>query len=65
MKDLRDSGEIEQDADVVILLNRTEEDIGGMPVTELIVEKNRFGSIADMKMRSELHYHRFFKPWIV
>ena len=64
MKDLRDSGEIEQDADVVILLNRTEEEIGGMPITELIVEKNRFGSIADLRMRSELRFHRFYKPWL-
>jgi replicative DNA helicase len=57
MKDLRDSGEIEQDADIVMLLSK--------PISEdehhttLAVEKNRFGIPRDYRLEPELQFHRF------
>ena len=57
MKDLRDSGEIEQDADVVMLLSNSQEE--NEPNTLLSVEKNRFGIPADFMLEPELMFHRF------
>ncbi|QDP51222.1 MAG: putative ATP-dependent helicase [Prokaryotic dsDNA virus sp.] len=57
MKDLRDSGEIEQDADIVMLLSKpVDEDERH---TTLAVEKNRFGIPRDYKLEPELQFHRF------
>lgn len=63
MKDLRDSGEIEQDADVVLLLHN-EKDQDGNPSgkTELIIDKNRFGGPGILDLFPEFHYHRFKLP---
>ena len=62
MKDLRDSGEIEQDADIVILLHRPNDEEDSNPWVELIVEKNRFGRLTSMKMEPDLNCHRFRSP---
>lgn len=51
MSDLRDSGQIEQDADVVTLLHREKAD-NGEPTGKilLIVDKNRHGPTAEFKL---------------
>jgi len=53
--DLRESGAIEQDADLVLLLHRLEEDRGlladpTMEVVKLIIDKNRHGARGDFVM---------------
>lgn len=58
MKDLKDSGQIEQDADVVMLLHRGEEE----NKVELIIDKNRFGQMSTLTMYPELELHRFRAP---
>ncbi len=65
MSDLRESGSIEQDADVVMLLHNEDyyhkgED-GYMPteVTELIVEKQRNGPTGIVKLMFQPEYTRF------
>lgn len=58
MKDLKDSGQIEQDADVVMLLHRQEEE----NKVELIIDKNRFGQMSTLTMYPELYLHRFRAP---
>jgi len=55
MSDLRDSGSIEQDADVVILLHRSKEEPG---VMWLNVAKNRHGQTATLQFKFEGHYSR-------
>lgn len=60
VSDLRESGAVEADADVVILLHRPdmygEERMGEM---DLIVGKNRNGPTATVAVASQLHYSRF------
>lgn len=65
LADLRDSGEIEQDADDIIMLYREEyytavpeEDIGKM---ELIRRKCRNGSIGTDIVRADLAYNNFYE----
>ena len=58
MKDLKDSGQIEQDADVVMLLHRVEDE----DKVELIIDKNRFGQMSTLTMYPELNLHRFRAP---
>ena len=62
LSDLRDSGSIEQDADIVLFLYRDEyyKDISGAEpspdaadtanIAEVIVAKNRHGSVGNIKM---------------
>ena len=58
--DLRDSGQIEADADVVILVHRDgESDAGKAGVTELIVDKNRHGPTGVCRVQHQGAYHRF------
>jgi replicative DNA helicase len=58
--DLRDSGQIEADADVVILVHRDgESDAGKAGVTELIVDKNRHGPTGSCRVQHQGAYHRF------
>lgn len=49
VSDLRESGSLEQDADVVILINRPFErdEMGAMPPAQIIVGKNRSGPTSD------------------
>lgn len=54
LSDLRESGAIEQDADLVIFLHKPEADTGKRPEvedTEIIVAKNRNGPCKDFKLR--------------
>ncbi|QJC22591.1 replicative DNA helicase [Arcanobacterium buesumense] len=49
VSDLRESGSLEQDADVVILINRPRErdEMGALPPAQIIVGKNRSGPTSD------------------
>jgi len=56
LSDLRESGAIEQDADIVMFIHRPEfvgtQEEGGFPgETDLIIAKHRNGEICDVKMR--------------
>ncbi len=59
MSDLRESGSIEQEADVVVFIHRPEyyginQDEEGMPTTgiaEIIIGKNRHGEIGDFRLK--------------
>ncbi|KAB5626263.1 AAA family ATPase [Pseudomonas putida] len=58
--DLRDSGQIEADADVVVLVHRDgESEEGQSGVTELIVDKNRHGETGFCRVQHQGAYHRF------
>ncbi|MFI8365254.1 replicative DNA helicase [Streptomyces sp. NPDC085612] len=62
VSDLRESGSIEQDADVVILLDRPdayEKESDRAGETDLIVAKHRNGPTATITVASQLHYSRF------
>jgi replicative DNA helicase len=61
MADLRESGAIEQDADLVLLLHRPEYyDANDQPgVAELIVAKNRNGATGTVKLSFLKHFTRF------
>lgn len=56
LSDLRDSGSIEQDSDIVMFVHRPDEH---EPVTELIVAKHRNGPIGTIKLRWDAHCTRF------
>lgn len=53
MSDLRESGNLEQDADIVWLLWRQDKDplLAGLPAVRLKVAKNRYGPIGECKLR--------------
>ena len=53
---LRDSGSIEQDADIVILLHREKRNA---PETELFVAKNRNGPIGKIQLEYEANRFEF------
>ena len=62
LSDLRDSGAIEQDADIVMFLYRDEyynEDSGSQSVAEVIVAKNRHGSVDRVKLGWIGRYTKF------
>ena len=62
LSDLRESGAIEQDADMVILLHREdlyERESPRAGEADLIVAKNRNGPTKDVIVLSQLHYSRF------
>ena len=65
LSDLRDSGAIEQDADTVIFLYRSEyykkedKDPNAMTVAEIIVAKNRHGETRTVRMGWNGQYTKF------
>ena len=64
LSDLRDSGAIEQDADVVFLLRRpsrtaTSKDAGDEQLAIIDVAKNRNGEIGEVKVNFVREYVRF------
>jgi replicative DNA helicase len=61
MADLRESGAIEQDADIVLLMHRPEYyDLNDQPgVAELIIAKNRNGATGSVKLTFLKHVTRF------
>ena len=62
LSDLRDSGAIEQDADIVMFLYRDEyynQPKDGVSVAEVIIAKNRHGSVGKVEMAWNGQYTRF------
>ncbi|MFF7184668.1 replicative DNA helicase [Streptomyces sp. NPDC008222] len=62
VSDLRESGSLEQDADVVILVHREDAYEPHSPragETDLIVAKHRAGPTATITVAAQLHYSRF------
>lgn len=62
LADIRDSGAIEQDADVVIFIYREEvytPDTDEKGIAELLVRKHRNGPIGDRKLRFESRFAQF------
>lgn len=60
--DLRESGSLEQDADVVILVHREDAYVKETPragETDLIVDKHRNGPTATITVAAQLHFSRF------
>jgi len=61
ISDLRDSGQIEADADVVLLLHA---DSPKDPDVDLLVAKNRHGPLGVVNFQKQGHYSRFIpRPW--
>lgn len=70
LSDLRESGAIEQDADIVCFIHRPEyyhiyedekgKDLHGM--AEIIVAKHRNGAVGDVRLKFEASYARFRNP---
>jgi len=62
LSDLRESGSLEQDADVVILVHREDaydKESERAGETDLIVAKHRAGPTSTITVASQLHYSRF------
>jgi replicative DNA helicase len=59
MSDLRESGSIEQDADMVILLHRDRTDPSREGEADVIVAKHRNGPTKDLVLAFQGHYSRF------
>ena len=56
--DLRDSGSVEQDADIILMLHRPER-TGPISNAELLVTKNRDGALADIALMFQSERQRF------
>ncbi|WFM84239.1 replicative DNA helicase [Arcanobacterium canis] len=61
VSDLRESGSLEQDADVVILINRPDAEEAGMeaPPSEVIIGKHRSGPTGTVELAFQGHFARF------
>lgn len=57
LADLRESGAIEQDADIVMFMHELEEDTDNM---EIIIAKNRQGATGSFKLRFQKNLSRFY-----
>ncbi|MDD5213502.1 MAG: replicative DNA helicase [Candidatus Gracilibacteria bacterium] len=64
LSDLRESGSIEQDADVVMMLYREEyydEFTERKGMTDVLVRKNRNGPVGNIELKFEKKYQKFFE----
>jgi len=60
MSDLRDSGEIEQDADIIMIAHRDEDsDLGRSGVTEIDVVKHRHAAVGNCLLQHQGEFARF------
>ncbi|MBQ8984342.1 replicative DNA helicase [Candidatus Saccharibacteria bacterium] len=65
LSDLRDSGSIEQDADLVLMLHRPDyynkykEGYEETHIAELLVQKNRHGSLGKIDLYEQMQFSRF------
>lgn len=60
MSDLRDSGEIENDADIILIAHRdTESDLGRSGVTEIDVVKHRHAAVGHCLLQHQGEFARF------
>ncbi|MNH25723.1 Replicative DNA helicase [compost metagenome] len=60
MSDLRDSGEIEQDADIILIAHRdADSDLGQSGVTEIDVVKHRHASTGHCLLQHQGEFARF------
>lgn len=61
VSDLRESGSLEQDADVVLLINRPGQEDGSIdePPAEVIIGKHRAGPTGAIELAFQGHYARF------
>lgn len=70
LSDLRESGAIEQDADIVAFIHRpeyygfTEDEEGNSlrDVAEIIIAKHRNGALDDVQLRFKKHFAKFVEP---
>ena len=67
LSDLRESGSIEQDADMVIFIHRPDylglaETPGGKETTQIIIAKHRNGEVCDIDMLFKAEQVRFVEP---
>jgi replicative DNA helicase len=66
MSDLRDSGQLEQEGDIIIMLYRDEYYVKGSPrigEADFLVVKNRNGELDTVVVAAQLHYQRFVDMW--
>jgi replicative DNA helicase len=59
LSDLRESGSIEQDCDMALLLHRPDGDDPRAGEADLILAKHRNGPTSTITLASQLHYSRF------
>lgn len=62
MSDLRDSGSVEQDADIILMLYRDEvynENTMYKGIADCLIRKNRDGEIGTVRLSAPLHRNRF------
>lgn len=62
LSDLRDSGEIEQDADKILFLHRDDyydKETENKNIIEIITSKNRNGSLGTVQLRFDKEYNKF------
>ena len=62
LADLRESGSIEQDADVVFLLSRDEQDEAMRGMVRVLIAKNRHGSTGETELAWLGHWARMDEP---